>query len=301
MFVVPTRTGNMAGPTPTPEKVKGSLGSYPRAVGTLTSKDATQSLFLLHTSIMITDFTTHMSAALAVADALAAENAVLRARVAELETQLAAVAAAVRPIAAPVPSPVAARAEPAAPAAASTPAIPAASDYRLRPEDIRTDVCVGRVFAGEDRRWTVNLLIEKQCGKKVAADGLCSCCLKRLAKYVPPLVETSAPAYNLWCGRVTEAPFHWQHMLGTKWAEASLASGKLRWTGVERPLRSKATAVAKKTRPSAADETGDGEVRVIDGDIYLVYDNTRVYVYDMVNNKPDIFAGYLDEEGTSIM
>jgi len=93
--------------------------------------------------------------------------------------------------------------------------VPTASDYRVAPDSIDHSVCVGRVCAGEDRRWSTILIREGQCGgRRVEGSDICSKCIKRQEKY------TAAPSTKLkWMGRITEEPFDWQHMLGTAWAE----------------------------------------------------------------------------------
>lgn len=101
---------------------------------------------------------------------------------------------------------------------------PDASAYRLRPEQIVDGVCVGRRIPHGDKRWSIEILAESQCGG-VCVDGsdLCKACLRRETTYL------AEPKPGSWHGRITEEPPDWLHMLGTAWAESRLASGKLEW------------------------------------------------------------------------
>jgi hypothetical protein len=101
---------------------------------------------------------------------------------------------------------------------------PDASAYRLRPEQIVDGVCQGRRIPNGDKRWSIEILAESQCGA-VCVDGedLCKTCLGREARYL------ADPKPGAWTGRVTEELPDWLHMLGTAWAESRLASGKLTW------------------------------------------------------------------------
>ena len=105
---------------------------------------------------------------------------------------------------------------------------PDPSEYRLAEEDIRTDVCLGRVFpkGSGDKRWSIEILKESQCGAELCEDGegdLCKLCYTRSQRYA------IAPKAGSWHGRVTEDPLPWMHMLGTSWADAKMAEGKLKW------------------------------------------------------------------------
>jgi len=89
---------------------------------------------------------------------------------------------------------------------------PDASEYRIT--DIDESVCVGREFAGEDKRWKPIIFREAQCGGKVVeGSDLCTKCARRQEKYA------AEPKAGPWKGRVTEEPLDWIHMLGTAWAE----------------------------------------------------------------------------------
>ena len=159
-------------------------------------------------------FSSQLTAASAAFQAMEAENRALRARIAELEeTQLA-----VSPIAEKETLPA-----PAMPVDGDD--APDAACYRLNPFDIKEDVCVGRkLFGNEDKRWTPAVYSESQCSRKrLDGDDLCKTCRALADKY--------AGKAGSWCGRVTEEPFDWQHMLGTAWAVKCLASGKLTWNG----------------------------------------------------------------------
>ena len=104
------------------------------------------------------------------------------------------------------------RAKPALPEAAD--GAPEASEYRITHTHIDHTICVGREFAGEDKRWKPYVFRESQCGAKlVEGSDLCTKCARRQEKYA---VE---PKPGPWKGRVTEEPLDWIHMLGTAWAE----------------------------------------------------------------------------------
>ena len=154
-------------------------------------------------------FSSQLTAVSAAFQAMEAENRALRARIAELEAD-------------PLPP---------ATGGASTETIPTEADYRLRPADIRLDVCVGRTLKGnEDKRWSPAIYRETQCGGKIEEDGLCTRCLKKAAKGAAAAAADAAVTPS-WSGRVTEEPFRWQHMLGTAWAVHAVQTGKLKWLG----------------------------------------------------------------------
>ena len=93
---------------------------------------------------------------------------------------------------------------------------PDASDYRVDPDSIDEEVCIGRnLKGGEDKRWKPAVYRESQCGgKRVEGSDLCSKCSKREEK----AAENPAKPGD-WNGRITEEPDDWVHMLGTTWAE----------------------------------------------------------------------------------
>jgi hypothetical protein len=107
--------------------------------------------------------------------------------------------------------------------------VPGPGAYRLAAADIKMDVCVGRILTEDtkDTRWSVAIYPEAQCGAAVA-DGsdLCAGCLAKEARYL-----AEGKKYDRWTGRITEEPLAWVHMLGTAWAAAHAASGRLRWVG----------------------------------------------------------------------
>jgi hypothetical protein len=103
---------------------------------------------------------------------------------------------------------------------------PTESAYRLNPFDIKEEVCVGRILtpAHADKRWSIAVYGESQCGAAMSEESdICAHCQTKEAKYA------ADPTYDRWCGRVTEDPLPWQHMLGTAWAKERMASGKLYW------------------------------------------------------------------------
>jgi hypothetical protein len=106
---------------------------------------------------------------------------------------------------------------------------PEASDYRLEAEWIDSTVCIGRVFAkgDDDKRWSVAILRERQCGEDISSDGLCAKCLAKSEKYA------ADRTFRKWHGTVLEDPPAWLHMLGTAWAKQAMDGGKLRFLPAE--------------------------------------------------------------------
>jgi hypothetical protein len=103
---------------------------------------------------------------------------------------------------------------------------PDAAAYRLPAEEIKEGVCQARTTPRGDKRWTVEILFEGQCGAEVVEDSdLCETCSRRAEAYA------ATPKPGKWCGRITEEPLPWMHMLGTAWATASASAGKLKWRG----------------------------------------------------------------------
>jgi hypothetical protein len=100
---------------------------------------------------------------------------------------------------------------------------PSADAYRIKEDDIDHTVCVGRILkGGKDKRWKPTVYREFQCGRAAEEDcDLCKICQTNLEKYAEDLRP------GAWCGRVTEEPLGWVHMLGTEWAETR----KPRWLG----------------------------------------------------------------------
>jgi hypothetical protein len=106
--------------------------------------------------------------------------------------------------------------------------VPSAADYRLSADSIRDDVCVGRKIteANKDRRWSIAVYRETQCGGAIKEGGdLCETCAGRAEAYA------AAPKPGGWSGRVTEEPLPWIHMLGTAWASVNADTGRLKWIG----------------------------------------------------------------------
>ena len=130
------------------------------------------------------------------------------------------------------------------PEAADDSDAPDASSYRLSPEDIVGDLCQGRVFQGADQRWKPHVNREFQCSRK-AQEGtdLCKVCAARQARYA----ETGASKAG-WLGRITDDPFDWCYMLGTKWAEVR----KPKWLGSSGAAASAAASDAGSDAGSVA-------------------------------------------------
>ena len=128
----------------------------------------------------------------------------------------AAAAPAAPKKAAKAPAPKAAK-EKVAPLAlpAAVEGAPEASEYRLPADSWDADACIARITkGGEDKRWKPIIFRESACGGKVVeGSDLCAKCCKREEKY------SADPKPGDWCGRLTEEPLDWQHMLGTSWAD----------------------------------------------------------------------------------
>ena len=92
---------------------------------------------------------------------------------------------------------------------------PDASEYRLAADSWDSSTCIARITkGGEDKRWKPIIFRESACGGKVVeGSDLCAKCCKREEKYA------ADPKPGDWCGRLTEEPLDWQHMLGTAWAD----------------------------------------------------------------------------------
>jgi hypothetical protein len=107
---------------------------------------------------------------------------------------------------------------------------PPAVAYRIPAAEIKVGVCVGRLIhyggRGCDRRWSIAIYKEFQCGGAILEDDLCAKCAAHLAAYA----EEPGPRKG-WFGRVTEDPLEWIPMLDTAWGQTRLASGKLKWNG----------------------------------------------------------------------
>ena len=232
-----------------------------------------------------TMFSSQLTAASAAFQAMEAENRALRARIAELEAD-------------PLPP---------ATGGASTETIPTEADYRLRPADIRLDVCVGRTLKGnEDKRWYPAIYRETQCGGKIEEDGLCTRCLKKAAKGAAAAAADAAvtPKYDGWSGRVTEEPFRWQHMLGTAWAVHAAQTGKLKWLGsdsasaIKAAEKEAAKAAAKAEAKAAIKAEANRELMLIGGRIYMIK-GRELYEYDTTLDAAGTFVGFLDSATTA--
>jgi hypothetical protein len=101
---------------------------------------------------------------------------------------------------------------------------PGPEAYRQSPADIKLDVCVGRAIVTPDKRWSIAIYSEAQCGADVEdGEDLCAACAEKEASF------GADKKFRKWHGRITEDPYGWQHMLGTAWAQQAMESGKLFW------------------------------------------------------------------------
>jgi hypothetical protein len=123
---------------------------------------------------------------------------------------------------------------------------PQASEYRVDSDMFDSSTCIARITkGGEDKRWKPIIFRESQCGGKlVEGSDLCAKCCKREEKYA------ADPKPGDWCGRLSEEPLDWQHMLGTAWAEEK----KPRFLGAS-AVPSGATSVADEV----ASENGSAQ------------------------------------------
>jgi hypothetical protein len=103
---------------------------------------------------------------------------------------------------------------------------PTESAYRLNPFDIKEGVCMARKSVCPDKRWSVAIYAESQCGDTcVEGSNLCKSCTVKKEKY------DADPSYHSWNGFIDADPLPWQHMLGTNWAKEKMASGRLFFLG----------------------------------------------------------------------
>ena len=123
---------------------------------------------------------------------------------------------------------------------------PDASEYRLPADSWDADACIARITkGGEDKRWKPIIFRESACGGKVVeGSDLCAKCCKREEKYA------ADPKPGDWCGRLTEEPLDWQHMLGTSWADEK----KPKFLGL-----SAVASVAGSVADEVASENGSAE------------------------------------------
>jgi len=147
---------------------------------------------------------------------------------------------------------------PALPAAGSE--APGPEAYRVVAADIKPDVCVGRRIVAADKRWSVAIHTEAQCGGAVA-DGsdLCAGCRAKEARYL-----AEGTKYDRWTGRITEEPLPWVHMLGTAWAAAGLASGRLRWVGADAGTASDSGSVSSAGSAAPSAKAAKAEAKAIE-------------------------------------
>lgn len=124
---------------------------------------------------------------------------------------------------------------------------PDASEYRMVADSWDSTACIARITkGGDDKRWKPIIFRESACGSKVVeGSDLCAKCCKREEKYA------ADPKPGDWCGRLTEEPLDWQHMLGTAWADEK----KPKFLGLSSAVVSSAVSVADEV----ASENGSAE------------------------------------------
>jgi len=183
---------------------------------------------------------------------------------------------------------------------------PTLTAWSQDPATFVLDRCMARKTRSDrDRRWSVGMTCQWQCGDKVAAGGLCGKCVGHKAKS-----EGGTAGYHpSWYGLITEAPppyaeLFWGgvYRVGNKksvtpvWSEVPRAA-------VVRPRRS----VSGASAPAAALPTGtvptgtaapvEGELQLIGGDFYWVA-NGNVYEYDQIEEAKGDFVGRLTAADT---
>lgn len=105
---------------------------------------------------------------------------------------------------------------------------PGPEAYRLKEADIKEGVCIARAITSSDKRWSIEIMAESQCGAAVEeGEELCAACAEKAARY------EEDKKFRKWHGTVLEEPLSWMHMLGTAWATQAMEGGRLRWLGGE--------------------------------------------------------------------
>jgi hypothetical protein len=180
-------------------------------------------------------------------------------------------------------------------------------------------LCMARkTRADRDRRWSVSVTCQWQCGDKVAAGGLCGKCIGHKAKSD----AGTAGCHPSWYGLITEEPpayaeLFWGGVYRSKhskrvtpvWSEVARAKGaRPRLNAVHWPAApaAAAAAAAAAALPTGTVPTGtaaagevevEGELKLIDGTLYMVRQG-NVYDYDELTERSGDFCGRLTAEET---
>jgi len=173
---------------------------------------------------------------------------------------------------------------------------PPVSSYH--PSVVDMTRCIGRRTTDKmaDRRWSFSVYRAVQCTAVRPADGdLCAKCVAR--RELPAATRTDGG----WQGVVTDMtslPAD-SHIAGSAW----FLSGKPKWLGVERPKMVRHVPVVAAAAPApappapAAAAAEDGELKLIDGTLYMVRQG-NVYEYDELTERSGDFCGRLTAEDT---
>jgi len=198
---------------------------------------------------------------------------------------------------------------PAVPADKSQPPL---TLWTQNPATYKIDCCMARCLTDRDPHWDKHLAVQYQCGKPpVTASGLCARHESNKAGYDP-----AKGGHNSWNGLIHEAPLpdtaifwlppgssvsqyrnHPTKKSMPKWCpdgyKPLVAAPVASLAPV--PKAPVAPPKAPAPAPAAAEETG--ELKLIDGTLYMVK-SCNVYEYDELEEKVGDFVGRLTAEET---
>ena len=156
---------------------------------------------------------------------------------------------------------------------------PTEASYRVQKATIRLDRCLARRIVAVDKRWSTHVHSEGQCAAStLEGHDLCTSCINREAEYDKAVKRrahgTELSKKGRWSGRITEEPYHWQHMLGTEWANK------------------------KKPVFTPSEEGQGGQVMLIGLSLYMVKSGDKVYEYTDCTEAVGAYIGRLRADGT---
>ena len=133
---------------------------------------------------------------------------------------------------------------------------PTLTAWQQDPTTFVPDRCMARKTRSDrDRRWSVGMTCQWQCGDKVAAGGLCGKCLGHKAKND----SGTAAAHNSWYGLITEAPPCYAELFwGGVYRVGHLKTVIPKWSEVARPaaVRPRLTEEEKAARVASGGAGG---------------------------------------------